>query len=153
MKVTKDNWQAKAACLGSDPEAWFPEKSYGMVPRTVCATCPVKLWCIVDGIGEDTGIWGGTLPSERRILRQKFGVDSVDGVRNVAPIQAAGYAVLSGVNVFDAARTHKLNVSSLISLLSDHTSHAVRMYMKKRNMRYDRTMASRQRKAAAYAYR
>lgn len=67
-------WQAHAACLGSDPALFFPEK--GVQPeeteeaRAICASCPVQVACREAGLREKHGIWGGTVVNERRELRK-----------------------------------------------------------------------------------
>ena len=34
--------------------------------KALCARCPVRRECLEYGIDEDYGIWGGSLPSERK---------------------------------------------------------------------------------------
>jgi WhiB family redox-sensing transcriptional regulator len=40
--------------------------------KRICASCPVRANCLVSALrtGESAGIWGGTTPEERRILRR-----------------------------------------------------------------------------------
>lgn len=61
-------WWDHAACIGTDPEAFYPEK--GGSPReakSVCAWCPVKPECLDWALrhGEKGGIWGGLSYNER----------------------------------------------------------------------------------------
>jgi hypothetical protein len=65
-------WRKFAACLGHDPEDWFPEP--GDDPRRtadaqrVCRTeCPVQTECLLYALArnERHGIWGGMTPRQR----------------------------------------------------------------------------------------
>lgn len=70
------SWFARAACLGLDPNLWFPETiegegdNHGRHAKAICATCPVQLDCLVDALArnEDGGIWGGAGEPTRRAL-------------------------------------------------------------------------------------
>jgi len=70
-------WMSKAKCKGREDINFFPDK--GQVPteaRRFCADCPVKTQCIdyavVNNISD--GVWGGTTPRERRVLRRQRGL-------------------------------------------------------------------------------
>lgn len=71
-------WVARALCAGMEPEVFFPEGVDGPAlldvanAKAVCANCPVREECLdwALRIGEAHGIWGGTTPSERRMLRR-----------------------------------------------------------------------------------
>ena len=71
----------EAQCFGhSDPDAWFPESSKhlderqlivrrGVEALSVCSYCPVKRECLELGLlnaNINSGIFGGTLPYERK---------------------------------------------------------------------------------------
>lgn len=68
------SWFARAACKGADPNLWFPETddtdNHGRAAKAICATCPVRLDCLVDALqrNEDGGIWGGAGEPTRRAL-------------------------------------------------------------------------------------
>lgn len=66
-------WQFHAACLGSDPDLFFPERGESTKEaKAICATCPVKAECMeyaTSGV-EKFGIWGGTSERERRAKRK-----------------------------------------------------------------------------------
>jgi WhiB family redox-sensing transcriptional regulator len=72
------SWFERAACKGADPNIWFPAKSdgtddsdnHGRQAKAICATCPVRLDCLVDALqrNEDGGIWGGAGEPTRRAL-------------------------------------------------------------------------------------
>ena len=73
------SWTEQAACRepGVDAELFFPVSESGPALReiaaakAICARCPVatacRAWAL--GSGEVAGIWGGTTPAERRLLR------------------------------------------------------------------------------------
>jgi Transcription factor WhiB/Helix-turn-helix domain len=51
-----------AACLGADPELFFPsEGDDGAEAKAICAACPVRPECydLACANGEEAGIWGG----------------------------------------------------------------------------------------------
>lgn len=78
-------WMARGACVGEDPELFFPvgEDGAGDAPpdertavaKEICADCPVAVECLKHAVeeGEPSGIWGGTTPQERRLLRASGG--------------------------------------------------------------------------------
>jgi len=39
--------------------------------KKFCARCPVRAECLVEGMTERYGIWGGYTPDERALLRRK----------------------------------------------------------------------------------
>jgi WhiB family redox-sensing transcriptional regulator len=67
---------ARAACHGSDVDAWFPELG-GMSEQNnqaikICRTCPVIDECLEWALHHERhGIWGGTTPTDRRRIRAK----------------------------------------------------------------------------------
>lgn len=73
-------WTEYAACRepGIDPELFFPVSESGLAVRqvatakAVCARCPVAADCRAWALraAEPSGIWGGTTPEERRLLRR-----------------------------------------------------------------------------------
>ena len=82
-------WHTQAACrrLGSanpnpfDAEIWSRDRGYPLgshqirVAKAVCATCPVRRECLSAELAHQgdrepgQGIWGGTLPQERKVDR------------------------------------------------------------------------------------
>jgi WhiB family redox-sensing transcriptional regulator len=69
------SWRAKAACKGSDPSIFFPERGQSLEPaRAICARCPVRRECFWEAMalrelpGQERlmGVWGGTSERERR---------------------------------------------------------------------------------------
>ena len=67
-------WQAKALCSQTDPEAFFPEKGGSTRDaKKVCHECEVKVECLEYALANDErfGIWGGLSERERRKLRRR----------------------------------------------------------------------------------
>jgi WhiB family redox-sensing transcriptional regulator len=76
--TTPPHWRDRAACIGEDPEIFFP-LSDGLAAgadaraaMAVCRRCPVLLDCRSWAVehGEDDGIWGATTAAQRRALRR-----------------------------------------------------------------------------------
>lgn len=73
-----EHWTDRAACRGEDPELFYPVSAAGPAlvqvdeAKTICATCPVTEDCLAWALraGEPAGVWGGTTPEERRLLRR-----------------------------------------------------------------------------------
>ena len=73
------HWTERAACRASaiDPELFFPVSDSGRAlpqvtaAKRICTACPVLTDCLAWALlaGEPAGIWGGTTPLERRVLR------------------------------------------------------------------------------------
>ncbi|MFQ6145803.1 WhiB family transcriptional regulator [Streptomyces sp. SID10815] len=69
-------WLRSAACVGEDPELFFPVGTIGPARRDiaaakrVCARCPVITQCLsfALGNGQTAGVWGGTCEEERVAL-------------------------------------------------------------------------------------
>lgn len=65
-------WQERALCAQTDPEAFFPEKGGSTrEAKKVCLSCDVRADCLEYALAHDErfGIWGGL--SERERLRLK----------------------------------------------------------------------------------
>ncbi|TKG61576.1 WhiB family transcriptional regulator [Prauserella endophytica] len=69
-----EDWQERALCAQTDPEAFFPEKggSTREAKRT-CFGCPVKKECLEYALAHDErfGVWGGLSERERRNLKRR----------------------------------------------------------------------------------
>ena len=66
-------WQARANCMGVDPDLFFPERGASTrEAKEVCRGCVVKEECLEYALdnGEKFGIWGGMSERERRRLRR-----------------------------------------------------------------------------------
>lgn len=71
------NWQSEAACRDYPTELFYPERgapNYRIVQaKQICGDCPIRLKCLEYALyhNETIGIWGGTSPEDRRILRRQ----------------------------------------------------------------------------------
>jgi Transcription factor WhiB len=72
------DWRTQAACLGVDPELFFPIAGAGPVDDTqvgaakrVCRRCPVVAECLAEALARiPYGIAGGLTEDERRIVHR-----------------------------------------------------------------------------------
>lgn len=71
----------KAACKGQPLSRFFPKKNERILAiqtiKEFCSNCPVRVECLKllekrEYIEGDHGIYGGTTPRQRRILKAKF---------------------------------------------------------------------------------
>lgn len=69
----------RALCREIGIEFFFPEdgkrgngnETY-VLARKICANCPVREECLEWGIQHEShGMWGGTTPHERKLIRRK----------------------------------------------------------------------------------
>lgn len=70
------DWQEKALCAQTDPEAFFPEKGGSTrEAKRICGGCDVRAECLEYALAQDErfGIWGGLSERERRRLRRAAG--------------------------------------------------------------------------------
>jgi len=66
-------WQDQAACLGMDPDLFFPERGASTrEAKSICRSCVVRGDCLEFALrnGEKFGIWGGMSERERRRIRR-----------------------------------------------------------------------------------
>ena len=69
----EDQWQERALCAQTDPEAFFPEKGGSTrEAKRICLGCEVKDSCLEYALANDErfGIWGGLSERERRRLKR-----------------------------------------------------------------------------------
>jgi WhiB family redox-sensing transcriptional regulator len=61
-------WMDRAACLGLDPDAFFPSRGEpARTARKVCGGCPVSQQCLdLANSTAASGIWGGTTEMQRK---------------------------------------------------------------------------------------
>ena len=67
-------WQEKALCAQTDPEAFFPEKGGSTrEAKRICTGCEVRAECLEYALEHDErfGIWGGLSERERRKLKRR----------------------------------------------------------------------------------
>ena len=72
---TDDDWRDQAACLGLDPQVFYPTTDdEADEARRICDACAVKDDCLEYALArrEKDGVWGGaTERDRRRIIRQR----------------------------------------------------------------------------------
>jgi WhiB family redox-sensing transcriptional regulator len=69
----EQDWQERALCAQTDPEAFFPEKGGSTrEAKRICSGCDVRAECLDYALAHDErfGIWGGLSERERRRLRR-----------------------------------------------------------------------------------
>jgi len=67
-------WQERALCAQTDPEAFFPEKGGSTrEAKRVCMSCEVRVQCLDYALENDErfGIWGGLSERERRRVKKR----------------------------------------------------------------------------------
>ena len=67
-------WQERALCAQTDPEAFFPEKGGSTrEAKKICLSCDVRDRCLEYALAHDErfGIWGGLSERERRKLKRQ----------------------------------------------------------------------------------
>jgi WhiB family redox-sensing transcriptional regulator len=72
----EQDWQERALCAQTDPEAFFPEKGGSTrEAKRICSGCDVRAECLDYALAHDErfGIWGGLSERERRRLRRAAG--------------------------------------------------------------------------------
>ncbi|GAA1234339.1 WhiB family transcriptional regulator [Prauserella halophila] len=70
----EQQWQERALCAQTDPEAFFPEKGGSTrEAKRICQGCEVKDDCLEYALAHDErfGIWGGLSERERRKLKKR----------------------------------------------------------------------------------
>ncbi len=71
--IEQPDWQERALCAQTDPEAFFPEKGGSTrEAKRICAGCEVRAECLEYALAFDErfGIWGGLSERERRRLKR-----------------------------------------------------------------------------------
>lgn len=69
-----EDWREHARCRRYDPALWFPGDGVNAEPaRRVCRRCPVIRECLDEAMRHDErhGVWGGTSPTQRTMLRNR----------------------------------------------------------------------------------
>ena len=72
-EIVDDQWQERALCAQTDPEAFFPEKGGSTrEAKRICLGCEVKDACLEYALANDErfGIWGGLSERERRRIKR-----------------------------------------------------------------------------------
>jgi WhiB family transcriptional regulator, redox-sensing transcriptional regulator len=74
------DWRDLAACLGHDPELFFPAGETGpaadqiRTAKRICASCEVQDECLTYAVetNQVSGVWGGLTEDERRPVRRRW---------------------------------------------------------------------------------
>ena len=66
-------WMADGACVGQDPEVFFPPpglNQYANAAKKICARCPVAQTCLQYALDHEEahGIWGGMSARQRNVI-------------------------------------------------------------------------------------
>jgi len=73
-QLLRPQWHQWAACRGVGADAYVPAVGghYSRHQRELCASCPVRPECLEVALAdrELVGLWGGTTPAERKVLRR-----------------------------------------------------------------------------------
>ena len=76
-------WRELAACAGMPAETFYPKTPKGDTrlwkqkieeAKAICNRCVVKEECLLAGMREEFGIWGGMDEKERKSYRRQAGV-------------------------------------------------------------------------------
>lgn len=73
LETLDEQWQERALCSQTDPEAFFPEKGGSTrEAKRICVGCEVRDECLEYALAHDErfGIWGGLSERERRRLKR-----------------------------------------------------------------------------------
>jgi WhiB family redox-sensing transcriptional regulator len=73
FEAVEDQWQDRALCAQTDPEAFFPEKGGSTrEAKRICQGCEVRPECLEYALHKDErfGIWGGLSERERRRIKR-----------------------------------------------------------------------------------
>lgn len=73
-EAEEQEWQERALCAQTDPEAFFPEKGGSTrEAKRICQGCEVRSECLEYALAHDErfGIWGGLSERERRKLKKR----------------------------------------------------------------------------------
>lgn len=73
FEADEEQWQDRALCAQTDPEAFFPEKGGSTrEAKRICLGCEVRGECLEYALSNDErfGIWGGLSERERRRLKR-----------------------------------------------------------------------------------
>ena len=74
QELDDEQWQERALCAQTDPEAFFPEKGGSTrEAKRICTGCEVRSECLEYALEHDErfGIWGGLSERERRRLKRR----------------------------------------------------------------------------------
>lgn len=70
-----EDWYDRIACLDSHADVFFGGSAADKIALRLCASCPVRPYCLEKGWHEEFGVWGGTLEGQRRHLSYVIKID------------------------------------------------------------------------------
>ena len=75
--LTGQEWRRDAACVGYDPETWFPDDGDDETRDEairICMSCPVRRQCLNWGlkVNDHYAILGGLTKRQRTVLRKRL---------------------------------------------------------------------------------
>jgi hypothetical protein len=76
MRISLPFFDADSLCAETDPEVWFPDVGGSTVAaKRMCSRCENEDACLQWAIANDeqSGVWGGKSPEERRKLAAHIG--------------------------------------------------------------------------------
>ena len=69
-----DGWMGSALCTQVDADVFYPGPGGDIRPaKKICGACPVREPCLVYGMDDPHGVYGGLTPNEREKLRRANG--------------------------------------------------------------------------------
>jgi WhiB family redox-sensing transcriptional regulator len=77
----RTGWELEAACIDMPFDIFFPEDGQSFArARKVCGDCPVRAECLQANLDVPKGMFGGTVPAERRLMRNEptCGIEGCD---------------------------------------------------------------------------
>lgn len=87
------DWVDDAACVGSEPDLFFPDGGTSPAAVATCRRCPVVDDCLSYALNSAVdGIWGGTTTKQRIRLRRQLGITvPVDRIVHGTPAGARAH--------------------------------------------------------------
>jgi WhiB family redox-sensing transcriptional regulator len=79
-------WMARGNCAHETPGTFFPSDGVGVeVARRICATCPVRDYCLEYALVNriDHGVWGGCSERERRRILKRRRLAALTGSHRI----------------------------------------------------------------------
>ena len=75
--ATDDAWRDAAYCAqATDKDIWYAsDLGDTNSAQALCMDCPVRHPCLMDGLDDEHGVWGGYTPTERARLRKHLPTD------------------------------------------------------------------------------
>lgn len=72
-----EDWLDRIACRDQSADVFFGGAAADKIAIKICATCPVRGYCLEKGWDEEYGVWGGIPEGHRRHLNYTMKLDMV----------------------------------------------------------------------------